>query len=679
MSAKINGLTASSEMPERAYRGISASLSKAIVDNVALKSAKLTSGGQTLFEGNIKTPFYLFGRQWFDLLLQPDFPPLKPNFGDWSHDKIQSVPKPIYSEELPKNFELTVTFMGRGDGAIVFDGEQKLTLNLRDGHIENDFSICDERKCYFTGFGEKPTSLNLRRILNFFVEILLSSLLILHGFTILNWIVSKIPIRASVQTRQSSFNMPKFMRVYVPIIILLHFCICVWFNLEVLGGIPHIPDSAVGYRQAIMLSQGLLGVKLPQILPIEAMVSNGGINLDGFLVYHYNHFWPAILAIFVFFGVPSICNPILSCLSLFLIIYLSRRYLSDFVAVVAGIIYVSMPFTTIMAGDYMNHHASLCLFLAFLFFLERISKTDALIWRFLAGLVMGYGLAVRPVSFVALLFPLTTYLLIYQPKHIFRMENFIGLVGLAIILTLLVLDNHYLTGDFLVSPYQKYHTISFGFQNLQTGTTWSDATLSYLPPISYASPFLFFILGLAFIWIFLERRQINFLLSATFLSVISFYFFVNVYGIHGYGPRFYFEGMAFMNILAAVGVGLLFTHFKARNMKIVLALIFISSLGYDLVALARDLPAYNGYNAIETRTFVQLKKLDLPHSLVFTKSQAWQGLDIAAALFDPTFKQNIFVYVKDESELSNFLKAYPGRKVFEISGVDVIERPDLIT
>lgn len=91
----------------------------------------------------------------------------------------------------------------------------------------------------------------------------------------------------------------------------------------------------------------------------------------------------------------------------------------------------------------------------------------------------------------------------------------------------------------------------------------------------------------------------------------------------------------------------------------------------NLMALWYTLPKYRHYNGINTDLFARIKALNLENSIVITTDNRWQGMDIAATLFDPDFKKVIFIKELPDNRHLQVLEEYPSKKVYRIVGNNI--------
>jgi hypothetical protein len=115
--------------------------------------------------------FYLFGRDWMGQAVRAEAPGFERSFGDWTMDRHRTVPAALYSP-LPPRFDLTASFLGRGEKSLLFETPGgTVSVNVRDGLLDNDVSICDVSGCTAEASRE-PVLRNLSRMLGFGLEIL---------------------------------------------------------------------------------------------------------------------------------------------------------------------------------------------------------------------------------------------------------------------------------------------------------------------------------------------------------------------------------------------------------------------------------------------------------------------------------------------------------------------------
>ena len=172
------------------------------------------------------------------------------------------------------------------------------------------------------------------------------------------------------------------------------------FSLIVLDGGPYLVDGMVQLVQARLFSAGEL--VLPADWPVEhwhfqymAPASQGWAS-------QYPPGYSAVLGVGLFIGLPWLVGPIIHGLTAWLGVRLAERLFPDdggVVLVAAGFLTLS-PFTTVLAGSYMNHGLAALLGLVAVWAGLRAAEGNAFAWGLAAGAGVGLLATVRPLTAV---------------------------------------------------------------------------------------------------------------------------------------------------------------------------------------------------------------------------------------------------------------------------------------
>jgi hypothetical protein len=124
--------------------------------------------------------FYAFGRDWTGNAIRATAPGFVPSFGDWTMDRHRTPAQPLQTP-LPPRFTLTASFLGRGEKSLLFTTPSgTISVNVRDGFLDNDVSICDAMRQCTAERSREPVARNLLRVLSTVLEAL-----VLGGFLLL--------------------------------------------------------------------------------------------------------------------------------------------------------------------------------------------------------------------------------------------------------------------------------------------------------------------------------------------------------------------------------------------------------------------------------------------------------------------------------------------------------------
>ncbi len=453
----------------------------------------------------------------------------------------------------------------------------------------------------------------------------------------------------------------------VAVLCVVNFSIAAYFGIAILGGIPHVPDTATYIRQAILLSHGQLSVDNFTREPREAYQPLGSFVRNNRLFFQYNHFWPALLALPVKLGLQEFLNPLLSALSLLLIFLIARKLYDEKTGCIAAIIYCFSPFTILMAGDYLTHTPTQFFLLLGIYFILNYVKAPTTASALIAGFTVGYAFGLRPLTAIGVMFPVGIYLLLFYRKTIFRKTSMLFLLAFGLAVSLFFIDNYIVMGN----PFEFIHPNTaegkgaLGLKNIIYGLNIQDAALGYLQPIIFHSflPMLFF--GIAFIPLVTARKRNDLLLFSIFLSLFAAYLLTFTSGFHGYGPRYIFEALFTVFILAARGVVWITDNIRFKKTAIAF---FAILLLYNIWGTATILPTYENYNSIFTETHKKLSSLNLEESIVVIKhTWNWYEDVLAATLYDPTYTNTFFIRELLNGTHNKVLKEYPDKQVYMLA------------
>lgn len=328
-------------------------------------------------------------------------------------------------------------------------------------------------------------------------------------------------------------------------------------SLTILDGIPHISDELSYAFQARIIAAGRLSLPPP---PLPELFAQQNVILDSVRwCSKYPPGWPLLLSLGSLAGAPFVVNPLLLAAAVAGAWYLGRRLFNSAAGLLGAGLLACSPFALLMGAGFMAHVAVLALSLWCLGALAPAFDGSGSRRAFLAaGLLGGLAFLVRPYTALLLLWPGAVFCLFRQRPA----RRFLGALGclaagaLPGILVFLaynwaVFGNPLLTGYSVYNPTEQLsgihgiyaprtellvHHIPWYFHYLNRclwGWPWPN--LLILVPLAWPRP----------------GRSKDSVLLASALSLVAgysvFYFCDIVYS----GPRFAFEALGPLSLLAA--------------------------------------------------------------------------------------------------------------------------------
>lgn len=327
-------------------------------------------------------------------------------------------------------------------------------------------------------------------------------------------------------------------------------CTCAFLCWHVLGLIPHIPDETSYVFQARIFASGKLWQQAPAVP--ETFRVDHIVILDNRWFSIYPPGWPMLLAIGWWIGAPWLINPLLVGVSVLGIWRLASSLYDQRVAIVSCLLFLASPFVLLMGAGFMSHPAAMC---ASIWCVERIvaATTADRPQRFFSALLLaGIAFLIRPLTAVLLLWPVILWSLWIQRERL----HFAGMwifSGPACMILVFLLYNFLIFGNPLCFGYQydpAWKDVHYSFRFLPQNFIWYFQTLNKRLWGCPWPDLLIFVPLLIPKW----RRKTDLLLAASVLSLLLGYCMFSWKDVVYSGPRYIFEAMGFLAILAARSV-----------------------------------------------------------------------------------------------------------------------------
>lgn len=326
---------------------------------------------------------------------------------------------------------------------------------------------------------------------------------------------------------------------------------------------PHILDAVSYYFQGKVLASGALAAPAPP--DAGAFPTPFTVVHDGRWFSQYPPGVPALLGLGFLAGVPWLVEPILAAGSVLLVYLVGRRQYGRPVALLAALLMATSPFLGLLAGSYMSHVPTMFFASLFLYSATRYLQRPATRWAAAASIAMGATFLCR--ESVALLWslPMGLFLLagVWRKRGLrWRRDLAVSIGCFSLFGVAYLLYNWGLTGSPLVLPrglfyggdrfgfgdgvgFYGKHTLAAGLVNADEQLTSLSISLFGWPSYFTLSVLMLpFLTGRSTAWDRLHGAVI-----ALFVLAFVGYFY------HGIvlGPRYYFEALPSMVLLAARG------------------------------------------------------------------------------------------------------------------------------
>ena len=224
----------------------------------------------------------------------------------------------------------------------------------------------------------------------------------------------------------------------------------------------------------------------------------------------------------------------------------------------------------LMSSSYLSHGSAALMIALFLWLFLVGRRRGSLPILCLSGASLGFAFGIRPATAVAIACPfaalLLSELLRSKEKSVTLRHLWAFIMGGLFGSLPVLISNHLITGSAFSFAYSYGAGRSFSVQYSPSALMYLDATVASVLPAIFGwgwgilSGWPILSLSLAFACVpFLLRRPRAFelLFAAMFIALPLSFLTWDAHGLHGYGPRFYFEAFLGIYLLTAQGFFLL--------------------------------------------------------------------------------------------------------------------------
>lgn len=422
-----------------------------------------------------------------------------------------------------------------------------------------------------------------------------------------------------------------------------------WTADQVLERLPHTPDGIAYLLSARWLFDGRVGHPAPDIaehitLPFVYLV-------DGNWLPHHPLGWPMILAFGEALGSGWATNAILSPLWIVLLYATGRQLWGVGTGLLAAALGTLSPLARVLFGSHLSHPLCATLILASLYCLLRATggREARVGWMIAAGSTLAFAGGIRPASAFAYSLIAVPFFLVEIGKRRMplRDSGWFAAAGLGALLPTATM-NLQATGKPHLFPYSLVGHSMFGVEHLPFGLRNVDSQIAALA--ADLSGWGWGTLpGVAVLALGFSAAAVPFILSrsspsdrlllSVFVAVAAVHLFTRGHGLHGFGPRYLFEGAAPLLLLSARGLSIIalepfrpHSSDESRNPSTIGGLIVALGLLSSAIGIIPRLSTYGSYNHVDGRLERALVAAGIDHANVYFPPGEWHHWAEAAHL-----------------------------------------------
>jgi tetratricopeptide (TPR) repeat protein len=441
----------------------------------------------------------------------------------------------------------------------------------------------------------------------------------------------------------------------------------------VMGGASIVSDETSYQFQSDILLTGRLYADPPP-LPSFFKQSNVLVS-DGKWLSKYTIGWPLLLSIGRAVGAGFAVNPILAALSLVLVYLIARDLFSPGAGMISSLLLMLSPFFLFHGASLFPHTAGGFFTLLCFYLIIKMEKENGFLYPMGAGLSIAALFLVRPGDGALLavgMLPLLAFVLFRRGSWKGALSSILwggGALALGVGLGLLI--NKAQTGNPFLFAFTKYNALeSLGFSptdHTPLNGLW-NFVYSLIRASFWSAPFLGF-LTLASIG---QKNPRANLLFIPIVLVLAFYMAYYSLGGVEFGPRFRFNALILVAVLAGGGARQAASWLARRNVSrpapfylsaaLALAIFTLLSAVFPLLSMAGR--NYQGYKAL-SRT---LETMGNPQerSLVFVRSLPGANKPQLAIQTPLNYGRatRLFAYYLMPEENEMLISRFPDRKPY---------------
>ncbi len=479
---------------------------------------------------------------------------------------------------------------------------------------------------------------------------------------------------------------------------------------NVFEAMPHIEDEFAHYYQAQVFASGRLYAPSPA--QPDSFLVPFTIDMEGRRFSKYPPGFAAVLAPGVAVGAHWLVNPLLGALLLWVLYVTGRDLFNVETGVLAAWLGLLSPMFLGLASSLLPHSLAAVGLLIFTWACFKILDFRSLLdepaasplprpevntrspshptpylarstrYALAGGFALGWAALTRPYTALAYALPFVA-LAVWHVTHkrSWRPVVLMGLTGVAIA-ALLPLYGYALTGRYtielytLVWPYDRPgfgpgYGILPGGHNLTIALFNAYMDLLDLLTMLLGWPLLSWLPVLLGVLLPPRRARWGLLLPLVALVLAHMAYWVQGSGL--YGPRYYYEALPLLWLLAAHGLLKAWYMLKNRT-GLVRAALAIMVAANVLGVLPARLAVWHGLYGVTRQPRQQMAQLGLHNALVFVHIRHWSDYSELAWTNDPSLAGDV-IFVLDEGPTANaaVIAAYPNRHVFYLTDHTLVE------